>query len=157
MSWLSYYLLLFGLFVLQSAWKGAAWLQSAPDLLLCLAVAFALFGKGKNILFLVLPAAVLRAGFSADPVFFVLAFFTLAVFLLQEGRNFLFPERPEVQFALAFLAAFVFFTWNDLNAGGARVFWREAAWNGLWTGLFAPVLCFLLRKLPVFRPLLWQR
>jgi len=157
LNWILYGVLLLLLFLVQVLWKHEGWLGGCPDLLLAAALGLALFGRPRQSFFLVLPAAALRAGFSLEPAFFVLAGFLLAAFLLQEIRRWVFPERAEIQFGLAFLVAFAFFTLGEFAAGGRAVPWRQAVWSAVLTALFVPLLCGLLRSLPAMRRLLVQR
>lgn len=156
MSWLLAYALALLLFLLQVLWKHEGWLGGCPDLPLAAAISLALFCRTRQSSLLILPLAALRAGLSLEPAPFVLAFFLLAAILLQEGRRWIFPEKAEIQFALAFLLAFAFFTLGGLVSGG-MIPWRQAVWSAILSAFFVPPLCWSLCVLPGMRRLLVQR
>lgn len=153
MSYLLVSLLSFLLFLLQTAWNERHWFGASPDLLLALVIALALLSQPRVLLGVLLPAAVFRVAFSAEGSFLVLAFLCLGAFFLQEFRRFLFPHRPEMQFALAFLLANAYFILGDRVAGASSSWWGGIG-SGILTALAVVALFFAIRESRVFRPLL---
>lgn len=153
MSYLLAALLAFLLMLLQTLWHQKDWFAAPPDLLLALTIALALLARARALLGVLLPAALLRACLSAESGAFVLAFFCLAAFFLQEFRRILFPHRGEMQFGLAFLLANAYFICGDRIAGGSSPWWGGLG-SGVATALAAVLLFFVIRESRVFRPLL---
>lgn len=153
MSYLLVALLSFLLFLLQTLWNDRGWLGFQPDLLLALAISLALLSQPRALLGVLLPILVFRVAFSVEGSWFGLAFLLLGGFLLQEFRRLMFPHRPELQFALAFLLANVYFILGDRVAGGSAPLWGGIG-SGILTALAVVALFFVIRRSRVFRPLL---
>lgn len=141
------------LFLFQSLWTSRVWFEIAPDLLFALVVAFSLLVRSRALFAVLLAPVLLRTAFSTENPYALLAFLFLSASLLQELRFTVFPQRAEIQFALAFLLANAYFILRDSMTGGASPWWGGIG-SGILTALAVPVLFWGIRFSRIFRPLL---
>lgn len=154
MSWLFFYALLGILFALQLFWRSTFSWNIAPDWLFLFLLALSLLGKRKRIFFLILPVALLRAAFSLEPTLSLLATLFLMAFFLQLGRSVLHWERISMQWGLAFFVSGIFLCLQQWSRSGENFSWMLAVGNAAVSASFAPLLFWLLRNGPKFRPLI---